>query len=182
MDWCHLKEFIMSELTKAEAIQNRNAKNQEAIVKLTIPQNYKPRNYIVPGGQRIRESLDTVEKLTDALHNWMRSEQIFTSFVFSFSSSTDLSSYKKVRAETFPSPVNGMPLWQSSQDRKMGLAITTAKVIQRYKNLVSLEVTPAGIDVYLDTANQFSEASADWEPNYSVTPSAASKGQYSIRP
>jgi hypothetical protein len=171
----------MSEVTKTEAILNRNARNQEAIVLATIPQNFKPRRYEIPGGIHLRKNLDTHEKLTDAFHNWLRVEEVFTKFTFSLTASADYSKLTKERAEVLPKGNDGLPIWQSHPDRRMYLALILSKVVGKYKNLVALEVTADGVDVYLDPTSTFNEQSEDWSPNYSVTPNKAAKGQYAIR-
>lgn len=171
----------MSEISKTEAIQNRGAKNQQAIVKATLPQNFRPRNYEVPGGITLRRELDTRQKLADAFHNWMRTEKFFTQFTFSFARNLDLSRLHKEKAETFPPATDGVPVWESHPDRRMFVAVKLSDIVGKYKNLVAIELTSQGIDVYLDPSSSLDERSEDWCPNYTVHPNKNSRGEYEIR-
>lgn len=171
----------MAEMTKTEAIVNRNARDQEAIVKATIPQNFRPRNYEIPGGRDLRKNLDTNKKLTDAFYNWLRVEQTFTKFTFSLTASTNMENLKRERAEVFPKGTDDMAIWETHPERRVYLANILSGIVSRYKNFVALEVTPEGVDVWLDPTQSFNEQSEDWRPNFTVTPNKASKGEYAIR-
>jgi hypothetical protein len=169
------------EKTKAEVLASRRATDQEAIVKATNPQNFRPIRYLIPGGATFRKTVDTVDRLTEVFYVYTRKLPRFTEFRFSFTREVDLSKYQRIQVERFERHPSGAPAWDVHPDRKMYLASLLTKALTKNPNSVALHADVTGVYAYVDTTKSFDDTSENWEPSYTITPDPAAYGQYGTR-